>query len=527
MLIDGRQVADGDIIETQVCIIGAGPAGMALALRLSGQPFDVCLLESGGFELDVEAQALNRGENVGRPYFPLSASRSRLFGGTSNLWAGLCRPLDEIDFQQRSWIPHSGWPFGKSTLDPYYRAAHELVRLGSYEYDDPGSVTTRAARPLPLDPDRIVTRLFRQRPTRFGTLYRDELVNAPNIRTFIFSNVLELFPRRESQVIEQARVSTFADNEFFVSAKVFVIACGGVENPRILLASRSVRSAGLGNDNNLVGRFFMENPQIQYAGTFMPVDSRFNGSFYTRHTPGELQVIGGLSVSDAEMRRHRMINFTAELEPEFPEHFEAARTSSGWRSLRAIGRDVRAKEMPDDFGRHIWNVITQLDRVGGAAYERLAASRLIRTYRVICGAEQVPNPSSRVTLSDQRDYFGVPRPRLDWRLTDLDVDSMRRSLELLAKEVGRAGVGRMQLPLGYEQPEWAQQIRGQWHHMGTTRMARDPKQGVVDEHCRVHSLGNLYVAGSSVFPTVGYANPTLTLLALAIRLGDRIKELLL
>jgi choline dehydrogenase-like flavoprotein len=127
-----------------------------------------------------------------------------------------------------------------------------------------------------------------------------------------------------------------------------------------------------------------------------------------------------------------------------------------------------------------------------------------------------------VTLSEQTDALGMPRVRLEWRLRPADMRSMVRAQEIVDEELRRAGLGRLQIELDDATPPPG--LKGGWHHMGTTRMHLDPRQGVVDEHCRVHGVANLYVAGSSVFPTAGYANPTLTLCALAIRLADRVKK---
>ncbi len=201
-------------------------------------------------------------------------------------------------------------------------------------------------------------------------------------------------------------------------------------------------------------------------------------------------------------------------------------TSEGFESLRLLVRSLRQCRLPDDLTEHLWNVIADFDDVAEGAYRRLQKRDLgTRVYRVMCRSEQVPNPESRVTLSDELDAFGVPRARLDWRLTEQDVDTIRRGQMFLAAELARAGLGRMQLP-EEEGFGWDQYVLGGHHHMGTTRMALDPRKGVVDADCRVHGIENLYLAGSSVFPTGGFANPTLTLVALAARLADHVRRVL-
>jgi choline dehydrogenase-like flavoprotein len=304
---------------------------------------------------------------------------------------------------------------------------------------------------------------------------------------------------------------------------VFVLACGAIENARLLLASRSYRSAGLGNDRGLVGRFFMEHPQVD-VGRFLPTVPGFRSSLYVEQGWPDVGVVGGLTFPEEQLRRYQISNFFALLRPGPLQHFEAARSSRGWKSLETIVQGARKAEVRDDVASHLWNVIRDLDRIAGASYERLAGTKLYeyaRTYTVACTVEQVPTMESRVTLGNEPDAVGIPKARLDWRLSEQDLKTIRVGTELMAREVGRAGVGRFQ-----HYSDWEQNIIGKFHHMGTTRMARDPNHGVVDSNCRVHSFENLYVAGSSVFPTVGYANPTLTLLALALRLGDHIPKVL-
>jgi choline dehydrogenase-like flavoprotein len=291
--------------------------------------------------------------------------------------------------------------------------------------------------------------------------------------------------------VSRGRAATLAGNRFSVAARVVVLATGGIENARILLASRASRPNGIGNDRDLVGRFFMDHPHLR-AGVYLPSSAAFDGAFYRRRD--DQRAIGVLTVADALLRRDGLLGFSLTL------------------SRRAVSRDAA-------LDGDVQQAASDLE--GGAALA--AVSRPPDATVLECRTEPAPNPDSRVTLAGERDALGMPRARLDWQLTAADFASLRAGQEIVAREVGRAGVGRVQLPRDAPRSAWTQKVRGGQHHIGTTRTAEDPARGVVDAHCRVHGIENLYVAGSSVFPTAGTANPTLTLTALALRLADRIR----
>ncbi|HEY0810255.1 MAG TPA: GMC family oxidoreductase [Longimicrobiales bacterium] len=525
MLIDGRQVPNGTTIETDVCVIGAGAAGITLALALGGTDRSVALIESGGFEFDRATQSLYDGKSVGRTHVPLSSSRVRFFGGTTNHWGGWCRPLENIDFESRAWVPHSGWPIARRELDPFYRRAHEIVGLGPFAYDAASWERRGQGRRMPLDPQRFDTVMFQMHATRFGVVYREQVLKLNNVRTLIHSNVVELVASGDSREISDAHVATFAGNTFKVRSRIYIVACGAIENARILLASNRARPAGIGNEHDLVGRFFMDHLQFVGAAELLPVEGRFDPSLYLQRMASP-QVFGAVVPTDAVLEANRSLGFGMTVLPRFPKYLDQAAYSEGWESFRALARRAAGGPAEGALTKHLWNVLSSMDRVANAAYGRLAASRVIRQYGIKFQSEQMPNPDSRVTLDEDRDPLGMRRTKLEWRLAEEDFRTIRNGLELFAREVGRAGIGRLQIPDRVRDLAWRDAVIGSWHHMGTTRMASDAKKGVVDSNCRVHSMANLYIAGSSVFPTVGYANPTLTLTALALRLAERVKAVL-
>ena len=508
MHTDARALVDGSLLEGDLCIVGAGAAGISMALEWANSPYEILFLEAGGFNFETQMQDLYRAENVGEPYFPLEAARLHYFGGTTGHWAGFCAPLDPIDFQTREWVAHSGWPISLEDLNSYYARAQELVELGPYEYD---AAYWEAQDPevmrLPLG-DMFWTKMWQfSPPTRFGTRYRDAIVNAPNVKLHTYATVCEVEANETVTAVQGLRVRTPDGKEHRARARHYVMACGAVQNARLLLASNRQASNGIGNDHDLVGRYFMEHIEIPGANLLLAQPNALK--MYAappRIAGGQTRARGELALSEATQRTHRILNGTASLE------------AGSW------GANVRST-----FQTLTPDVLTEMREAEerGEPRTRRGALRAQRAFRVKTRQEQAPNPDSRVTLSGERDALGMPRVKLDWQLTELDKRSIRRFYELLGREMGRTGLGRIQLAdwlLDDDDRTWPSFLSGGWHHMGTARMHESPRDGVVDSNCKIHGIDNLYVAGSAPFSTSGAPNPTLTLIALTLRLSDQLRS---
>lgn len=543
MFIDGRTLEDGHSIQCDVCIIGAGAAGIALAMELRNTSLDVCLVESGGLDKDRNAEALNRGESVGYPYWSLADVRHRQFGGTANLWRlplgidgqlGLkLRPLDAIDFEKREWLAESGWPISRNDLDPYYERAQQYFGLGPPKYDGGQWADAAGSPQLPVDEDIVRTVVFQYGARDvFTQRHRDTLKTARNVTTVLNSTAVEIVTNEEASAASYVRLQTGDGRECRVSARSVVLAAGGIENPRLLLLSNSRQSEGLGNDHDVVGRYFMEHPHF-VSGTFVPSDkSIFSRSrLYDKHRVGDDVVMASLSLAERVTRGEELLNFCATLGATTRMRHDV-HLSRGFASLREVRSFLKHAHPPRTVGKHLVNIFGDLPvlaahggmKVTDALRGKLGLGRDPIAFDLYHMSEQVPNRSSRVMLSDATDAFGCQQARLDWRLTSDDIALVVKGQRVMDAELRRAG-------LGYIEPEEYNElpppgIRGGYHHMGTTRMSTDPKRGVVDGSCRVHGISNVYVAGSSVFATSGFANPTLTLVALAIRLADNLKAVL-
>ncbi len=504
-----------------------GPAGITLARALqSGTPrWNILCLESGGLEPDIDAQALAKGDVTGLPYYPLESTRLRYFGGSSGHWGGYCRQLEPIDFELRDWVPHSGWPIRYQDVAAYYPAAQQICELSDCDYD-PASWHLTDAPPLPLWGNEIRTRLIQfSRPTRFGERYRADIAAASDIRVYLHSNVLSIDAAAQGGRVEGVSVGTLSGKRFKVNARIYVLAAGGIENARLLLASNRVLPGGLGNEHDLVGRYFAEHMQLDSAAVF-PLRPDTSFDLYasdSRHTPrtsicaSEVQigVMGYLALSEQAQREARTLNYSANVQQTYWSDFflHARQPQQEEHSRLQAAADVIVT---------LWN---NLKQAGTLALQRLPGREVQRFYKVISSQEQAPNPASRVALARIKDAFGQPLASLDWQLNELDRHTLTTSLQKVARAFGGGNLARLQQPSDFAEG-WPSYLRGSWHHCGTTRMSDSPTTGVVDAQCRLHSMDNLFVAGSSVFPTNGHGNPTLTLVALALRLADHLRTVL-
>lgn len=536
MIIDALTVPAETLLETDICIIGAGAAGITIARELSNQPYEVCILESGGLGFDQATQSLYEGDNVGARYFPLKEARARYFGGSTNLWGGWSRPLDEIDFEHRDWMPHSGWPMTKAELDPYYQRAQQACNLGPFEYDLAYWQAGLAQQQLEMPSlgDDMVTHLWQVIPSshvRFGEAYRTELEQARNIKTYLHANVVEIETNDTARAVTRLRVASLDGKQFWMKAKTFILAVGGIENPRLLLLTNQVKTCGLGNEYDLVGRFFMEHPILwsgkvsyakQAAPPYVEVDNTFMGT--------------GFGLSKELQTHEQVLNFSLRVKPIVEDWLLAikrlqykVRHSKASQELTAIveghehefGLPKKETSAIEDLSQILANSDRVLAKIYAKLFRKYTEQDVI--YRTHLISEQAPNPDSRVTLSRDRDRLGLNCVNLDWRLSPIDKYTVKRSQQVVAQRFEQYGLGQMQIELTDDDASW-QSVKGSYHHIGTTRMSTNPRQGVVNEHCQLHGVGNLYVAGSSVFPTSGLSNPTLTIVALAIKLADQIKQ---
>jgi choline dehydrogenase-like flavoprotein len=537
MIDDARKIERGTTIQADVCILGAGAAGITVALQLLRSELRVVLLESGGMSDDPATQSLYEGEVADATlHSPPDKYRLRRFGGSTTMWGGRCVPLEPIDFERRSWIPESGWPISYRDMAMHYPLANSICEAGKFDYD----ADHLGMHPLIRDfaPENFATDGTERFscPTNFGQRYQWQLAAAPLLRVILHANCTGLVA--DNARIDNASVQTLDGNQFSVSASQFIVATGALEAARLLLVSK------IGNAR--VGRHYM----CHIAGTVgtlhvkRPADHVWYG--YER-APDGVYCRRRIGVTEDTQRREGIGNLVFRLHhPRIPD----PRHRSGPLSAIFLARNLISYEYgkrlvtgkPIDtltWLRHVANV--GLDAGGTFRFmwhllwdrvlaERKFPSIIIRSrtnrFSLDFHAEQVPNPDSRVRLSGQTDRLGMPQLFIDWRYSEADVRTVDVALQLLRTDVSKSGVG--ELSLDPEETNIEQVIRrdGAYggHHIGTARMGSDASSGVVDSDCRVFGTNNLYIAGSAVFTTSGQANPTLSIVAMAIRLAGHIQS---
>lgn len=459
-------------LEAEVCIAGAGPAGIVLALELARRGRRVVLIEGGGADGPGEAQSVYDGEVSGRDY-PLAGSRLRWLGGTSNHWGGWVKPLDDIDFEDKPHYPLPAWPFGPAVLEPWYREAARWCEVDSADHGADALDPALAGRLLPFrDGGPFVHRHFRfSPPTRFGMRYRQLLIDAPLLELWVNLNAVGL--EQGDDRVRSLRAVTLHGGQCRIRAAHFVLAMGGIENARFLLNQATVP----GNQAGLVGRCFMDHYGYSPGKLLGRSDLAYErGALAGRDTMAVITPARALLL-DEKLRNSCLL-------------------------LRA---DTPDPLLPPQYFDNPW-----LEGTAAAGIQTLGMIN-----------EPLPHPDSRVSLSGERDLLGLRRARLHWHLPATEFEPVLRLFEHWRRAVSASGAARVR-QLRSDLPAPDADVGVGYHHMGTTRMSATPEFGVADADGRCWDRDNLYLAGSSLFPHVGYSNPTLTIVALAARLAGHL-----
>lgn len=557
-IVNFESCADSSEFDADICIVGSGPAGLTIALQFVDSPCKIIVVESGGITSDPHTDLLSEIESVGMARAPQNVTRSRGLGGTSALWSGRCGVFDAMDFQARSWVPHSGWPIGADDLQPYFDRAGQILGLGPGLYgEDQSSILatqdTHAWDPLKLrsvvwqfsrhERNGAINHFAKEgvegaknlgmlqhsgapKPRNIGEFARDALALSTTIQILINATATEILSDQRGLRAVGVKIASLSGQRGIVRAGKVILACGAIDNARLMLSSRSSSQNGIGNAHGNVGRYLSDHPFwpiARYDGTGSVAARRSLGTrWLSRH--GEKHVyVFGLRFSPELQRHEQLLNTAlhiAELghEPPAISHLGTAM------------RHLKRRQL----GRPTWQALSKalahpLQLLSGIYSHYIKHQPpLTKPTTVSFGAvvEQVPDPDSRVTLSEQLDALDMPRARVDWRVSVREFDNARRMADLIAEEFDRLGLEKPRFAswLGDKTEAFRQHIHDMAHPMSTTRMSADPSAGVVDANCQVHGVAGLYVAGASVFSTSGYMNPTLMIVALSLRLADHLKS---
>lgn len=501
MIIDAQMVEIGEVVDADICVIGAGPAGLAVVEQFLDTRFRVVVLESGGHVPDARSRTFDHGESVGYPYHRIHETRSRGIGGSSHLWDEWmrARPLDAIDFRRRDGVPLSGWPIGRDELEPHYRRAHDALGLGDYDYDS-------AIFDGGLADHDLAEVAFRYTNMVDYRKIESAIEHSANTLLILRSTVSGTAPDTNGSV-DAVEVLGDDGRRFSVRSRVFVGAAGGLENARLLLLG--------GVDHPWLGRGFMEHPRVRSGYIRGPLVERIASSV-VQNTSAKGTTRPALVPSESSVDEHGLLNAMVLFTPS-----TRAASLDELRSLSvALGALRGRPNTEESVAGHLWALLRHPIRsVIAALGSRTAVGRepvLMLSFTL----EQPVRLESRVVLGSSNDDFGLPVAQLEWVVGDEERRAVRFMQDRIDAWLRDRGLGWLEGRLGTERP--ARVFSGEWHHLGATRMSADPAEGVVDSDLRVHGTRNLYLVGGSVFPASGHANPTLTIVALALRLADHL-----
>jgi choline dehydrogenase-like flavoprotein len=521
-MIVASQQGMPDLGRVDVCVVGAGAAGIALAVELSRTSLKVVVVDTGELTPNSATRPIHKVVPGPEVTLGVDVDRRLAFGGNTNYWYGNCRPLDDADFTRRDWIPDSGWPVEPAELRSYYERAQALCGLGALRWYDVAACKPHLQRTAPLESSVLDTRVVQVTPEfSFAALHGSTLANATNVTVLLGIDAVRLQAVENRVVGLEACRST--GGRVAIVADSFVLSAGGIENPRMLLASNDLMNRLA--PNGVVGTYFQEHLYYQFetdltdhARSFRPSKVHlYNAGFGRdlaelrdyRHRVQDATIWGQLVLSHVVARELKLPGLALWFRPSFrdaPAELAALRAALG-RPADLPAAAVGVMRRPVRNAAYTWRKFT-----GHAD----PAGKLTLVVQV----EQVPDRSSRVDLLPAVDALGRHGVRLRSRLAMPHRVAHAKALEIAADELGLDG---RHLANAMEAKYMAGDFGFFWHHMGTTRMGDDPQNSVVDRNCKVHGLANLFIAGSSVFPTSGTAGPTLTIVALAIRLADHLR----
>jgi len=538
MFIDASALPRNTIVDADLCIVGAGPAGIALATELRRSGLQVVLLESGGLNEETSERGQPDSKSVFEGHRGLWTTRR--FGGNANRWlvdAGIgpnhlrLITLSAADFDRRPWIPNSGWPLTLEELRPFYTRAQSWFELPEWHYG-PGYWEDQGNRRLPLQNSGLRTSMFQFADKNVVlTKHRDLIGASGGINCYFNATATRLEMNEAGNRITAVHTLPKPGLEVTFRARTFVLAQGGLATPQLLLSSTDRQANGIGNQHDLVGRYFMDHPLL-FGGTLTPTSRKLidRMALYDLRRIGGTSGMGHLQLTDETLRGEPCVNISTIL---FPRRSMSRRRELGFRASQRVrealhkrGR-LRKRDLvamlygldgvAQQYNDRLRNPISHLG-IGGWSKTNAPSQRLDH-FEVLHQAEQPPRYDNRVRLGEERDDLGNRRIEIQWRWHDRDVALVEKAQDILARELKRSGVGEFSIRRPMEI-----KTSSTTHFSGTTRMHDDPREGVVDRNCRVHGVDNLFISGSSVFPTGGYANPTLTIVALSLRLADRIRQ---
>lgn len=512
-IIDLKHETDIQFLETEVCIVGSGPSGGILAAHLVKKNIDVLLIESGSKSSSKNLVEINTNLHEQN----LQIGRAFQLGGTSNLWAGRTHPLEEIDFDRRSWVPLSGWPFDLKILIPYYKKASRLINLPGYNYfikRNRSNITDDLFTQVQSKEAKLEGKLFQWAKKNFNvsTYLKDTIENYSSLRIILNAPVSQLEEKANGSEVKSVLITKPDGNKLKIKASYFVLAAGGIETPSILLNSNNIKSNGIGNEHDVVGRYLSTHPKADMAAVILNKPLSINHAMFMRKSikSGSFRI--GMGFSKATQQRFKLLNHYVQFSPLM--EYRANKAFEFICNRKVVNNDVLDRK------KLILGFLPGLGKIANETIGRITNNQKSTSKFILRGfLDQYPNKENRVMLSFLKNKDETNKVNIHWKYSNDDKESVLKFFLYLDKMFKENNFGRMEYSRLKNSKDWPL-IGIHSHFMGTTRMGTNIKTSVTNENALVHGSKNLYIVGPSLFPTYGFANPFLTIVALSLKLGD-------
>jgi choline dehydrogenase-like flavoprotein len=547
MILTKEQILNETSFVADICIVGGGPTAISMALAFRDSPLRVIIIAGGGWTETSSNQDLNIGI-ISPPgsHEPLEESRRRQFGGTSAVWGKRCVPFDPIDFKARPWVSESGWPLSYNDLLPYYEKAAEICKIGSCNFDVSQVFLGKQQEIIEgLDSNYIASNpLERSSPIKnFAKAYKGELENNSNIKVLLDAHVLSLEMLEGSEKVTNV-MAAVDSSRLTVRASHFVLATGGIENARLLLVSANKYfPKGLGNQHDNVGRHYM----CHISGTFAKINffDRSNAIFDYEKDHSGIFCRRRWWISEEAQKTFGLLNTIFFLDGHMDVLYSAGfvyKSILTILSQKTLAKVIsKGKLYSPLIKHHLLNffkkvpfhmidfVYRGLKRMSKNRTPSSLPSIKSKYWGLFFQAEHIANKESRICLSEtDRDAFGMPRAEVKISFKDIDIESIIKAHNIFINAIRAKNLGEVVYSEDGLRSFLKNRISSFYsaaHHIGTTRMSDNARTGVVDKNAKVFEISNLFVAGSSTFPTSSHANPMFTQIAQALRLVDHLRSI--
>jgi ribosomal protein L35AE/L33A len=512
-------VTNESTFEADICIIGAGAAGFSAGLTLLNSDLKILILEGGNDISSKEAADLHRGEITGHPHNGIHEARERVIGGTTTTWGGQALPFFKEDFEKRDHVNKSGWPINYKDLEPYYLKSEAILGTDTtvpYNYKPWKDWKIKEPDFTPSAIELFVTRWCKI--PNFAEQHENKFLLSSNVCLLKNANVVELLPSDIGDNVKALRIRSLHGKSGIVQARFVIAAGGAMETVRLFLASKKFGFNGLGNKYGLVGRYFQDHIAAIVGEIFPSSSKKFYDAFDNFFKNG-FKYFPRLRLTPSFAEREKILHASAQI--IFSQNNNSAKTLMATLKKKSFPSLKACLSLLDPLTLTYLAKSMISWKIKNRGYSPRHGNIFLEIH-----SEQEPNFESCITLSNKTDALGMPRIQLNWSIPELSLKTIKTTALLVKGEFEKAGLGTVKLiPWAEGKSNELPRLTDTYHQAGGLKMAATPQEGVVDPRCCVFGVNNLYVASSAVFPTSSYSNPTMTTIALAIRVAETVEKL--